>query len=105
MYSCAQQLKFSNLVCYFESLDQNKLYNNEVNFFNIVPNLLSSVVTSECKAVQLWRPQRESMKELLEQSSTLKASRQAKDLLRIRLEEKGEFGKRKDKEKLEEGQA
>lgn len=49
--------------------------------------------------------QRESMKEPLEQSSTIEASRQAKDLLRIRLEEKGQFGKRKNKEKLEEGQA
>lgn len=45
------------------------------------------------------------MKEPLEYSSTLKTGRQAKDLLRIRLEEKGEFGKRKYKEKLEEGQA
>lgn len=45
------------------------------------------------------------MKEPLEQNSRSKASRQAKDLLRIRLEEKGKFGKRKDKAKLEEGQA
>lgn len=45
------------------------------------------------------------MKEPLEYSSTLKTGRQAKDLLRIRLEEKVEFEKRKYKEKLEEGQA
>lgn len=65
----------------------------------------SSLCKRECKAVQLWQPQRESVKEPLEYSSTLKTGRQAKDLLRIRLEEKVEFEKRKYKEKLEEGQA